>query len=250
MQIQTNERIFICGMTGSGKSVFAKKFLPFYPRVVFHDREFGNSDLIQQYHFTPVHDPETLLMYIQKGKKRILYQPAQGGEKEGIEDFNRVCEIVFKTRNIALMVDEVSSVVKGQNAPYWYGEIQRLGRKYNVGCISLTQRPMKIDQTILSESEHMFIFKLKMPQDRAKIEDVCGEYVDEIENSEGEYPNVYDWKLKIGLRSPKPEDKLTDVEIKEKKKLLDVKILLRTMPYYCFLQWNAHQLILHEPVRI
>ena len=50
-----------------------------------------------------------------------------------------------------------------------------------------------------------------------KIMEVCGEYVDEIENYEGEYPNVYDWKLKIGLRSPKTEDKLTDVEIKEKK---------------------------------
>ena len=248
MQIQTNERIFICGMTGSGKTEFAKRFLPFYPRIVFHDREFGNSDLIQQYHFTPVHDPETLLMYIQKGKKRILYQPAQGGEKEGVEDFNRVCEIVFKTQNIALMVDEVSSVVSGQNAPYWFGEIQRLGRKYNVGCISLTQRPMKLDQTLLSESEHMFIFKLKMDQDRVKIAKVCGEYVDF--GNEGEYPTVYEWKIKIGLRSPKPVDRLSKVEIKEKNTPLKVTTVLQTMPYYCFLQWNAHQLILHEPIRI
>ena len=248
MQIQTNERVFICGMTGSGKSEFAKRFLPFYPRVVFHDREFGNSDLIQNYHFTPVHDPETLLMYIQKGKKRILYQPSQGGEKEGVEDFNRVCEIVFKTRNIALMVDEVSSVVSGQNAPYWFGEIQRLGRKYNVGCISLTQRPMKLDQTLLSESEHMFIFKLKMDQDRVKISKVCGEYADF--DNDGEYPNVYDWKLKIGLRSLKTDHILSKVEIKEKNTPLKVVTMLQTMPYYCFLQWNAHQLILHEPIRI
>jgi len=250
MQIQTNERIFICGMTGSGKTEFAKRFLPFYPRVVFHDIKFRNSDLIQQYHFTPVHDVETLLFYIQKGKKRILYQPAQGGEKEGVEDFNRVCEIIFKTRNIALVVDEAQSFMTGQQTPYWFGEIQRLGREYNIGCISLTQRPKAIPQTLLSESEHMFIFRLKLKQDRLKIMEVCGEYVDEIENYEGEYPNVYDWKLKIGLRSPKPEDKLTDVEIKEKKTLLDVKLLLQTMPYYCFLQWNAHQLTLHEPIRI
>ena len=248
MQIRTNERIFICGMTGSGKTEFAKRFLPFYPRIVFHDREFGNSDLIQQYHFTPVHDPETLLMYIQKGKKRILYQPSQGGEKEGVEDFNRVCEIVFKTRNIALVVDEVSSVVSGQNAPYWFGEIQRLGRKYNVGCMSLTQRPMKLDQTLLSESEHMFIFKLKMDQDRVKISKVCGEYADF--GNEGEYPTVYEWKIKIGLRSPKPDDRLTKIEIKEKNTPLKVITMLQTMPYYCFLQWNAHQLTLHEPIRI
>ena len=248
MQIRTNERIFICGMTGSGKTEFAKRFLPFYPRIVFHDREFGNSDLIQQYHFTPVHDPETLLIYIQKGKKRILYQPSQGGEKEGVEDFNRVCEIVFKTRNIALVVDEVSSVVSGQNAPYWFGEIQRLGRKYNVGCMSLTQRPMKLDQTLLSESEHMFIFKLKMDQDRVKISKVCGEYADF--GNEGEYPTVYEWKIKIGLRSPKPDDRLTKIEIKEKNTPLKVITMLQTMPYYCFLQWNAHQLTLHEPIRI
>ena len=248
MQIQTNERIFICGMTGSGKTEFAKRLLPFYPRVVFHDREFGNSDLIQHYHFTPVHDPETLLMYIQKGKKRILYQPAQGGEKEGVEDFNRVCEIVFKSRNIALMVDEVSSVVSGQNAPFWFGEIQRLGRKYNVGCISLIQRPMRIDQNLLSECEHMFIFKLKMPQDREKIEKVCGKYMDFGNNYE--HPSVYDWKLKIGIRSQKPNDNLSKVEIKEKNTLLDLKTMLQTMPYYHFIQWNAHQMILHEPIRI
>jgi len=108
-----------------------------------------------------------------------------------------VCEIVFKTRNIALVVDEAQSFMTGQQTPYWFGEIQRLGREYDIGCISLTQRPKEIPQTLLSESEHMFIFKLKLKQDRIKIMEVCGEYVDEIENYEGEYPNVYDWKLKI-----------------------------------------------------
>lgn len=249
VQIKTSDRLFIVGMTGSGKSELAKKFLPFYPRVVFHDREFANSELITRYHFTPVHDPETLITYIQKGKRRILYQPRQGGEKEGLEDFDRVCEICFKTQNIALMIDEVASFVSGQKAPYWFGEVQRLGRKYNVGCISLTQRPMDIPQTLLSESEHMIIFRLKLEQDRIKIERVCGEHVD-FEIGDDEYPSVYDWKLKVGLRKPKSINNLSKVETKEKNTILTVRTVLQTLPPYCFLQWNAHSLILREPIRI
>lgn len=251
MQIQTDHRGFVCGMTGSGKTKFVEQYLPLFPRVVFHDRKSTNSHLIQKYHFTPVHDPPTLLAYIQRGKKRILYQPAQGGVREGIEDFDKVCEIIFKTCNIALVVDEAASFVSGQQIPYYYGEIYRLGREYNIGCISLTQRPKDIPQTLLSESEHMFIFKLKLPQDRGRIQDVCGEFIDGLEDSEGNYPSVYDWKIAIGVRTSKPVGKVLSVaETKEKNTLLTVKSALQTMPYYCFLQWNAHALTLHAPIRI
>ena len=250
MQIQSNERIFICGMTGSGKSEFAKKFLPFYPRVVFYDLEFANSDLIQYYHFTPVKDPETLLIYLQKGKKRILYQPREGDEVDEIKEFNQVCEIIYKTRNIGFMVDELSNFMSGQKAPYWFRRIQQVGRKHGVGCVSLTQRPKDIPQILLSESEHKFVFRLELEQDCEKIESICRKRIHGIENLKGEYPSIYDWKVYIGLQSEKTNGQLSKFDIKEKNTLLDLKTVLQDMPYYHFISRSGSITTLHEPIRI
>jgi energy-coupling factor transporter ATP-binding protein EcfA2 len=249
IQIQSNDRIFICGKTGSGKSYLAKKFLPFYPRVVFYDLEFANNDLINQYHFTTVQTPEMLITYLQHGKKRILYQPQEGDDSDEIKEFNRVCEIVYKTHNIGFMVDELSNFMSGQKAPYWFRRIQQVGRKHGVGCISLTQRPKDIPQILLSESEHKFSFRLELEQDCEKMESVCRKRIDDIETSVGEYPSVYDWKVHIGLISPKPHGKLNQFDIKEKKTPLNLKTVLQDLPYYHFIYRGGGKTILHAPVR-
>ncbi len=250
MQIQTNDRIFICGMTGSGKSEFAKKLLPFYPRVVFYDLEFANNDLIKQYHFTPVQTPEMLITYIQRGKKRILYQPAEGDDVNEIREFNSVCEIVYKTGNIGFMIDELSNFMSGQKAPYWFRRIQQVGRKHGVGCISLTQRPKDIPQILLSESEYKFVFRLELEQDCEKIESICGKRINGVENLAGDYPSVYDWKVYLRLQSHKPNGKLSKFDIKEQNTLLDLKTVLQDMPSYHFISRTKSKTILHAPIRI
>ncbi len=116
MQIQTNQRVAIFGKTRSGKSYFAVSLLLSYPRLCFHDRKHEHIDLIRKYHFSPVKDPNELILAIQKNKKRILYQPAD----PSVEDFNEVCRIIYGTGNICLVVDEASSYVTASQIPFWF----------------------------------------------------------------------------------------------------------------------------------
>jgi len=171
IQIQSNSRVFVTGKTGSGKTYWAITQLLGYGRIVFHDRKWENHNLIRTLHFTPAHTPEELIWLIQHNKKRILYQPNADGE----EDFNTVCEIIYKTGNIAIMVDEVGSYTTGNRIPHWFSEILRLGRNRGIGVISLSQRPKEIPNTIISESEFIIMFRLQLKDDRRKLEGVVGE---------------------------------------------------------------------------
>lgn len=176
MQIQTNQRIAIFGKTRSGKSFFSKSLLLSYPRVVFHDRKMEHIDLIRQYHFSPVGTHEELINAIQKGKKRMIYQPVD----PSVEDFDEVCRIIYNAGNICLVVDEASSYVTAAQIPFWFSEILRLGALRGIGCISISQRPRAIHNTIISESEFIFAFRLHLKTDRDKLREVIGEEVEAL----------------------------------------------------------------------
>ena len=176
MQINTSQRIFICGKTRSGKSVFAKSLLHMYPRILLHDRKHEHAEFMRTHHFTPVRDPNELLLAIQKNKRRILYQPAD----PSVEDFNEVCRIVYNTGNICIMVDEASSYVTASQIPFWFSEILRLGGLRGIGAIIITQRPRAIHNTVISESEFIFAFRLHLKTDRDKLREVIGEEVEAL----------------------------------------------------------------------
>ena len=171
INIPANARVFCCGMTGSGKTYFAKTLLHAYNRIVFHDRKWENHDLIKTLHFTLAHTPEELIWLLQRNKKRILYQPNADGE----DDFNNVCEIIYKTGNIAIVVDEVGSYTTGNRIPHWFSEVLRLGRGRGIGAISISQRPKEIPNTIISESEFKIMFRLQLKDDRRKLIGVVGD---------------------------------------------------------------------------
>lgn len=41
-----------------------------------------------------------------------------------------------------------------------------------VSVISSTQRPMQVPQAIMSESEHYYVFRLQLPQDKKRIREI------------------------------------------------------------------------------
>jgi len=163
------------GKTRSGKTVFARSLLKYYPRLVFHDRKHESVDLIRSHHFKPIYTPEQLILAIQKNFKRILYLPAD----PGIEDFDEVCRIVYYAGNMALFVDEAQSYASAATIPFYFSEILRLGAQRGVGCVVLSQRPRAMTNFVISEAEYIVAFKLQLATDRRKIVEVVGPEVDE-----------------------------------------------------------------------
>ena len=175
MELQTNQRIAIFGKTRSGKTVFARSLLKFYPRIVFHDRKRESSDLIHSHHFMAVWTPQELEVALQKGAKRIIYLTAD----PSVEDFDEVCRIVYYTGNIALFVDEAQSYASSSQIPFYFSEILRLGGQRGIGCVVLSQRPRAMTNFVISEAEVIISFKLQLLTDRRKIVEVVGPEVDE-----------------------------------------------------------------------
>ena len=145
-----------------------EKFLPNLTRYVLHDPKFEHSGLRAIY----CHTPLDILQAWSLGKTRIVYQPYSSE----MEDFETVCYYIFQKGNYTLILDEVTYVVKNaQTVTKWFGNIIRLGRGRNIGCVSLSQRPMDIPNIIISESQHIFAFYLALKSDREKVAGVVGD---------------------------------------------------------------------------
>jgi len=252
IQIQSNSRVFICGMTGSGKTHFVKKtFLPFLPRVVFHDYKCENHDLIRTLHFTPATTPPELVWLLQHNKKRIIYQPGEfEKQNEEREDFDSVCRILYRTANLTFVVDEVGSCVERKGDSPWFDNMLRLGRGRGIGVFSLTQRPAWIPREIITESEFKFMFRLQEDLDCKKVGKVVGNPLNY---------SLLRWRMLIGdiatqevilQAHQNPPDTGAIKELnKMKATTLKTEEALRTMPYYHYYQYDGRLLQLHAPVR-
>lgn len=168
MQYRSNQRITVIGRTGSGKTFYVlKSFFYQLNRVILHDRKHDLNGLKATY----AHKPEDILWCWQHNRYRVVYQPHDPSQ----EDYNQVCALIFNKGNYVLISDEISSYATASYIPYYLSELLRLGRVRNIGCINLTQRPMHVHNTVISEADYVVAFQLHLPGDRKKVAEVVGE---------------------------------------------------------------------------
>lgn len=172
--IRSNDRISIFGRTGSGKTFFVKNWLlPQYSNYVFYDFKHENDDVD---HEIVINTPNQLKIDLDTYQK-ILYQPTQTNIRK---EFNSVCDIIFKHKNTSLYVDESSNISTPSSILPYHNIIMTQGRTYNVGVINAAQRPRIIHNTIISESEHLFVFSLNLETDVDKIKEQIGAAAEDI----------------------------------------------------------------------
>jgi hypothetical protein len=168
----TDRAVFV-GQTGSGKTTFA--------RIV-----------LEQRHYAVVYDPKGMIAWpgwaLYKSFPRmvgdrnlpphVIYRPSYD-ELESPESIDEFFSWVYRRGNTTVYVDELYAIAKGDNYPYHYGACLTRGRELGISVFSATQRPSRVPQPTLSESEHYYVFRLKLPQDRKRIAEITG--LDETE---------------------------------------------------------------------
>jgi uncharacterized protein DUF87 len=179
IQIRASDRVAIVGATGTGKSTVAACLLARRKFTVILDpkRDFKFPKSINPRYGTAFTTsiPTDVISYDLPGP--VIYQPESREVKSGLGWF---WDWVWWRENMTVYIDELF-LVKKNTQELFYGHERSImqGRSKNISVWSSFQRPARVPIIPLSESEHVFTFRLRHPADIRRM----AEYTDkEIEN--------------------------------------------------------------------
>lgn len=184
-RIRSNDRVFLVGKTGTGKSVAARTLVWEHLKdVVYYDMTGEEEEHLNAPVLRTLDDVERALFPPDDEDEltKFVYSP----EVPTLEGFERLCELCYEHGNIHLIADELMAVYRTSNGggskPTTAHHLKILtnGRKRGVGMTGATQRPVNVPLEAISEAEHIFVFRLKLPKDRDTMTRVCGPAVDKV----------------------------------------------------------------------
>lgn len=161
-----SDRALFVGQTGSGKTTLARVLLEARRYVVVLDAK-GTIK------WPGYRLEKNLDRLVKRAEPRLIYRPTMEElvDESTIDSFFRW---IYLRRNTTVYIDETAAITRGDVYPFHYGACFMRGRELNVEVWSATQRPTRIPQVALSESEHVYAFRLRLPQDRMRVEALTG----------------------------------------------------------------------------
>lgn len=212
--IKDSEHVFICGGTGSGKSVLADVYTAGASETVikidikndtFSRRRDGEPiwrGLVEGEDFEVVERLEDVKA---SEFNKIIYIPPF--DEQTPEHYDDLCQYVYNEGFMRLWVDETMLFTESaQKFPIHLKAILVSGRSRKATVTLCTQRPVGIPAIAIANCQHFFAFRMNNDQDRKKLADVTGcrrllepppKYYFWYYN-EGDAPeNVRQWKLKL-----------------------------------------------------
>lgn len=171
LSVKANDRTFIAGKTGSGKTFFARYLLQSAKRLVVLDPKGMLSR---------EEDPDWRLTDWSAAGEKAL----RGGKPCRLRvpypqngDWAPFVKAVFEARNVTLYIDEMYGVVSpGKNPEVldWLTACWTRGRQLGIGVITATQRPVWVPLFSMSESDWFFVFRLTLDEDRKRLASFMG----------------------------------------------------------------------------
>ncbi len=160
-----SSRSFLCGKTGSGKTVAARVFLrnlPNYHQVIIDPK--GKFD----YPGIVVTTPDEINDIAAESYQPIIYRPHADyiGDTDA---YNGVLKWVWDRQNTTLYIDELSLIGDGRRFPRYLRAIFVAGRGLNITVLACVQRPSGIPLYCIESSENAYGFQMPMIEDRIRM---------------------------------------------------------------------------------
>lgn len=172
--ILPNEHVFFGGMTGSGKTTLATRYLIAYQNVVVIDPKWRfkwPAAEIQDGKPVPIfHDFKTMARKL--GAGRAIYRPGKDGLRP--EAIDELYDWILRRGETVVVSDETYPLTPGGQITESHQACLTRGRELGVGVWSLSQRPTWLSNFCISEAAHVFMFRLRLEADRKKVQGVIG----------------------------------------------------------------------------
>lgn len=182
IRVRSDERVFLCGKTGSGKTYAARVLCAKTQRLIVLDPKArinpgpGGKD---PWRLMPW-DREARRLLAASDPVRALVRVPVGADLE--EAWEPIYEAVLAAGNCTIYIDEVYGVAPNANRPSPYlAALWTRGRELGVGAFAASQRPFWVPIVMLSEATHFFNFRLRVMEDRRRMSEHMGpEVLEEV----------------------------------------------------------------------
>lgn len=158
MLLKSSDRVFLVGVTGSGKSHLLRSIIRTFcaqnVRVMLYDSEAEHDDL--------------------EGFPGLTrYVPF---DLDNLEEFEEICKTVWKGGNQVFAVENLDFYAPTMKPlPPVFKRLVGLGRKRGIGLVLTSRRIADVHKTPCSQCQHWFVFQTYLPGDVEYLTKFIGE---------------------------------------------------------------------------
>jgi hypothetical protein len=170
IRVAPRDRVFVAGMTGSGKSTFASAIGSRWDRVLVYDPNVDDVAVV----------PNSTVAYGLKSALaalpgRVIYRPAGQESGDPGNCFGVLCDRVYELGGHGVVVHEAADFgATDRETDPRIVRLVRAGRHRNVPIVAVTQRPVNVARVWKSEASHLVCFYLVDPDDRRTMAGYMG----------------------------------------------------------------------------
>lgn len=170
ISIGSDERCYITGMTGSGKSFLSRHILRTLTRLVALDPK-GSLGKWRLEAWN--NDTRRALADGKDVRVRVPLNPARD-----VDQWDETLWAAYNAGNCTVYVDELYLIISesGRGSSILRA-IWTQGRERGIGAFAISQRPSWIPKYVISEAEHKFMFHLEIEDDRKYMAQFMGKQV-------------------------------------------------------------------------
>lgn len=167
LQVETRRAAtLICGKSGSGKSTFALRYLLNAPGLACRFLFDPEGEFAQRLRLRPAVDPAGLEDDV--STRWVIFDPHTMFPGATAAAFRFFCDWAFAVSSRGagrkvLLVDEVWKYCSPQSIPEELALCIQTGRKRGLDCMFATQRPNRLNGSILGEATELVAFRLQEP---------------------------------------------------------------------------------------